>query len=382
MKIVSFFIFIFMFPFASFTQSETMPVILVSADSKVEYKDKMKVNVIPGSVMDKSGTLTLTPAGRVIVYHNYMFVEVAGDKSPVALDKLFVPNEEMVSKSELSFGEKMSDAVYNAFISGIKMKNQKALVSGWGSKGGSGKDGWGSKGGSGKDGWGSKGGSGKDGWGSKGGSGKDGWGSKGGSGKDGWGSKGGSGKDGWGSKGGSGKDGWVSDDIKIRSASPGGKYVEGTNNVSWEPLSGTKSYVFVIEDMDHNIVFTKNVTGTTYSIDSREAKLTSGIDYAWYVHHPVKKEVSTPVFFTVVNKAEEETAINNITSSDLYKKANEHIRMLMEAHVMEDAGLLLAAQSRYLKVIELSPNNSLAKMMYAQFCNNMNEIESAVKALK
>ena len=134
--------------------------------------------------------------------------------------------------------------------------------------------------------------------------------------------------------------------------------------------------------MDRNIVFTKNVTGTTYSIDSREAKLTSGIDYAWYVHHPVKKEVSTPVFFTVVNKAEEETAINNITSSDLYKKANEHIRMLMEAHVMEDAGLLLAAQSRYLKVIELSPNNSLAKMMYAQFCNNMNEIESAVKALK
>ena len=117
-----------MFTFASFSQSETMPVILVSADAKVEYKDKMKVNVIPGSVMDKSGTMTLVPAGRAIIYHNYMFVEVTGDKSPVALDKLFVSNEEMVSKSELNFGEKMSDAVYNAYISGIKMKNQKALV--------------------------------------------------------------------------------------------------------------------------------------------------------------------------------------------------------------------------------------------------------------
>ena len=253
---------------------------------------------------------------------------------------------------------------------------------GGGVKGGWGKDGWGSKGGSGKDGWGNKSGSGKDGWGDKGGSGKDGWGSKGGSGKDGWGNKSGSGKDGWGSKGGSGKDGWGTGDIKIRSTCPGGNYVEGTNNVSWEPLSGAKSYVFVIEDMDHNVVFTKNVTGTTYAIDTKEANLTSGVEYAWYVHHPVKKEVSTPVFFTVVNKADEQTAINNITSSDIYKKANEDFRMLMEAHVMEDAGLLLAAQSRYLKVTKMSPNNSLAKMMYAQFCNNMNEIESAAKALK
>ncbi len=393
MKIVSFFIIMFMFPFATFSQSETMPVILVSADTKVEYKDKMKVNVIPGSVMDKSGTMTLAPAGRAIIYHNYMFVEVTGDKSPVVLDKLFVSNEEMVSKSELNFGEKMSDAVYNAYISGIKMKNQKALVSGWGSKGGSGKDGWGSKSGSGKDGWGSKGGSGKDGWGSKGGSGKDGWGDKGGSGKDGWGSKsgsgkdgwgskGGSGKDGWGDKGGSGKDGWVESDIKIRSTCPGGKYIEGANSVTWEPLPGTKNYVFVIEDMDHNIVFTKNVTGTTFVIDTKAANLMMDKKYAWYVHHPVKKEVSTPVFFTVVSKEDEEKAINNASSSGIYQKANTDIRSLMEAHEMEEAGLLLSAQSRYLKVTKMSPNNSLAKMMYAQFCNNMNEIESAAKALK
>jgi hypothetical protein len=338
MKIFHIFILVLMFPLASFAQSETMPVILVSADTKVLYKDKTQINVIPGSVMKKSGTLSIGPKGRVIVYHNYMFVEVTGDKSLVALDKLFVADEAMVSKSELDFGDKMSNAVYNAFVSGVKMKNQNALFSGWGSKSGSGKDGWGDKGGS--------------------------------------------GKDGWGDKGGSGKVGWVESDIKIRSTCPGGKYVEGANTVTWEPLPGTKNYVFVIEDMDHNVVFTKNVTGTTYNLDTKAANLSTDKKYAWYAHHPVKKEVSTPVFFTVVNKADEEEALNRSSSSGIYQKANMDIRSLMEAHEMEEAGLLLGAQSRYLKVTKMSPNNNLAKMMYAQFCYNMNEIQSAAKALK
>ncbi|MFZ1457513.1 MAG: hypothetical protein WAT46_15830, partial [Saprospiraceae bacterium] len=178
MKAFKLFFIILMFPIGLFAQSETMPVILVSADGKVTYQDNSKLNVIPGSIMKKSGSLIVSPKGKAIVYHNYMFVEVSGDQSPISLDKLFVDDQSLVSKSELSFGEKMSDAVYNASISGVKMKNQKDLVSGWGDKTGSGKDGWGDKTGSGKDGWGDKTGSGKDGWGDKTGSGKDGWGDK------------------------------------------------------------------------------------------------------------------------------------------------------------------------------------------------------------
>jgi hypothetical protein len=54
----------------------------------------------------------------------------------------------------------------------------------------------------------------------------------------------------------------------------------------------------------------------------------------------------------------------------------------MEAHQMEGEGFLLSAQTKYKKAIVMSPKNSLAKMMYSLFCKNMNEVESAVKALK
>jgi hypothetical protein len=393
MKIFCFLLVLFILPTLSFSQSETMPVILVSSDTKVTHENKSKVKVIPGSIMNKAGNLTFNPNGRVIVYHNYIFVEVTGDKSPVALDRLFIDDGSLVSKSELAFGEKMSDAVYNATISGVKMKNQKALVSGFGDKSGSGKDGFGDKSGSGKDGWGKKTGSGKDGFGDKNGSGKDGWGKKtgngkdgfgdkNGSGKDGWGKKTGSGKDGFGDKNGSGKDGWGKKDIMTRSTCPGGKYIEGLNKVSWEPLKGTKNYTFVIEDMENNIVFTTQVKGTEYTFDTKVAKLMNDTTYAWYVHHPTKKEVSTPVFFTVVDKAMEDKALNLINAAAIYKKANTDIQILMEAHQMEEEGFLLAAQSKYKKAITNSPKNSLAKMMYSLFCKNMNEVESAVEALK
>ena len=382
-----------MFPIGLFAQSETMPVILVSSDSDVIYQGKSKVKVIPGSIMNKSGSLVFNPKGRVIVYHNYYFVEVTGDKSPVVLDKLFVDDGSRVSKSELAFGEKMSDAVYNASISGVVMKNQNNLVSGWGDKTGSGKDGWGDKTGSGKDGWGDKTGSGKDGWGDKTGSGKDGWGDKTGSGKDGWGDKTGSGKDGWGDKTGSGKDGWGDKtgsgkdgwgkkDIMTRSSCPGGNYVEGSNDLSWELLKSTKTYTFVIEDMEHNIVYTTQVKGQEYALDSKIANLKVGTKYAWYVHHPTKKEVSTPVFFSIVSKEMEDKTLKSIQSADIYKKSNADIRLLMEAHQMEEEGFLLSAQSKYKKAMVMSPKNSLAKMMYSLFCKNMNEVESAVKALK
>ncbi len=404
MKIVSFLIMLFILPMVCFSQSETMPVILVSSDSKVTHQDKSKVKVIPGSIMNKSGILTFNPNGRVIVYHNYIFAEVTGDKSPVALDQLFIDDGSLVSKSELAFGEKMSDAVYNATISGVKMKNQKALVSGFGDKTGSGKDGWGKKTGSGKegfgdktgsgkdgfgdktgsgkDGWGKKTGSGKDGFGDKTGSGKDGWGSKSGSGKDGFGDKTGSGKDGFGDKTGSGKDGWGKKDIMTRSSCPGGKYIEGLNRVSWEPLKGTKTYTFVIQDMQHNIMFTTQVKGTEYTFDTKVTKLMTDTTYAWYVHHPTKKEVSTPVFFTVVDKVMEDKALTLINTAGIYKKADTVIRLLMEAHQMEEEGFLLAAQTKYKKALAISPKNSLAKMMYSLFCKNLNEVESAVKALK
>ena len=327
MKNLCLLICLFIFSNLAFSQSETMPVILISTNKSISYKDQSKVKVIPGSIMNKQGTLTIPPQGTATLYHNYMFVEVNHNESPVVLNKLFENNEGMVSKYELSFGEKISNAVYNASISGVKMKNKKSLVSGWGNKAGSGKDGWGDKAGSGKDGWGDK-------------------------------------------------------DIKIRSKCPGGKYVSGINTVSWESLKGTKNYTFVIEDMDHNIVFTTQVKGTEYSIDTKVANLMLNKTYAWYVHHPTKKEVSTPVFFQVVEKSIEEKALNDITSLEIYKKANAELMLLMVAHQLEDTGLILAAQSKYKNAMKVAPKNSLAKMMYSLFCINLNEVESAAKALK
>lgn len=51
MKAFKLFFIILMFPIGLFAQSETMPVILVSADGKVTYQDNSKLNVIPGSIM-------------------------------------------------------------------------------------------------------------------------------------------------------------------------------------------------------------------------------------------------------------------------------------------------------------------------------------------
>jgi hypothetical protein len=404
MKILNVVVFFFIFQIVSFSQSENMPVILVSSDSKIIYQDNSKINVIPGSIMNKKGSLLINPGGKAIVYHNYFFVEVSGDKSPVALDKLFVDDGSMVAKSELAFGEKLSDAVYNASISGVKMKNQQALVSGWGDKTGNSKDGWGDKTGNSKDGWGDKTGNSKDGWGDKTGNSKDGWGDKTGNSKDGWGDKTGNSKDGWGDKTGNSKDGWGDKtgnskdgwgdktgnskdgwgkkDIKTRSSCPGGKYIEGLNKVSWEALKGTKTYTFVIEDMENNIVFTTQVKGTEYTIDTKAAMLLMDSTYAWYVHHPTKKEVSTPVFFNVVSKEWEAKALNPMKAADIYKKSNSDMQLLMEASQLEEEGFLLAAQTKYKEALVVSPKNSLAKMMYSLFCKNMNEIESATKALK
>ena len=354
MRIFNLLMFFVLLRSISFAQSETMPVILVSANTKVTYQNNSKIDVIPGSIMNKTGTLWINPNGRVVVYHNYMFVEVTADKSPVDLNKLFVDDELLLTKSEQAFGNKMSEAVYTASKSGVKMKNQNALISGWGNNV----------------------------FGDKTGSGKDGWGDKTGSGKDGWGDKTGSGKDGWGDKTGSGKDGWGKNDIMTRSASPGGKYTEGLNKVSWEPLKGTKKYTFVIEDMNHKLVFSTEVKGTEYSFDSNACKLTIGTQYAWYVHHPTKKQVSTPVFFTIIDKEAEGKAVAKIKSSEIYQKSNASVKLLMEAHQAEEEGFLLSAQTKYQMAIQIEPNNSLAKMMYSLFCKNMNEIKSAVEALK
>jgi hypothetical protein len=393
MKILNVLLVIVLFSFALQSQSEYMPVILVETDVKANFVHSRKMKVVPGSILDKAGTLQLSSQGKAIIYHNYEFVEIDQQMNTMALDNYFGKSDELVSKSELNFGEKMSDAVYHALTSGVRMKNQKSLVSGWGDKSGSGKDGrvdmsgslkdgWGDKSGSGKDGWGDKSGSGKDGWGDKSGSGKDGWGDKSGSGKDGWGDKSGSGKDGWGDKSGSGKDGWGSNDIKIRSLCPGGKYLDDRNEVTWEALKGTRNYIFVIEDMNHNIVFSRPVKGTRYHIEKQSMGLKNDTRYAWYVHHPTKKEVSTPVFFTISQKDVGNKVLSGINQSDIYQKANPDTRLLMEAHQWEESGYLLEAQTKYKEAIRMSPKNSLAKMMYSLFCYNLNELQSAVEALK
>jgi len=310
-----------------YAQNPNMPVILVAADNSVTYRESSTINVTPGSIMDKTGTLLLKPQSRAILYHDFHFVEVQSDQSPVEIASLFDNSEELVSKIEIAFGERISEAVYTASISGVTMRNRKALLSGWGAKSGSGKDGWGAKSGSGKDGWGEQ-------------------------------------------------------DIKTRSSCPGGNYLEGINNIHWDRLKGTRSYQFVIEDMDNNIVFSTLVNENRFALDTREANLELDKEYAWYIHHPTKREVSTPVFFKVVDRSVSNEAISPLGTIDIYKKFDPATQALMRAFQLEEKGLLLSAQETYLNAIINSPGNSLARMMYAYFCFELGEVESAVNALR
>jgi hypothetical protein len=374
------------------SQSSAMPIILISSDQKAIHDDQVKTSVVPGSIMNKSGKLILAANSKAVIYHDFSFMSIEGNASPINLATIFNSTEALIPETEANLGEYISDAVYNALTSGVTMKNQKALVSGWGSKGSGGRDGWGSKGSGGRDGWGSKGsggrdgwgskGSGRDGWGSKGTKGRDGWGSKGSKGRDGWGSKGSKGRDGWGSKGSGGRDGWGESEIVTRATSPGGDYAEGNNLLQWEKINGVKEYQFVIEDESNNIVYTSKVKGNQFTLNNGAAKLELGKDYAWYVHHPSKREVSTPVPFRIMNSNELNSALASIRDLNLYKNADNVTKQLMEAYQLHQKGWLLASQNAYLTAIKQNSKNDLAKMMYSFFCIELGEVESAASALK
>ena len=393
MKHISFLTFYLLIPFFAFTQSATMPVILISSSGKITHKDEVLTNLVTGSIMNKKGTLSISKGGKVQIYHNFTFLQKSAADSPLDLANVFNSDDELISQTESDLGDYIANAVYSATTSGIVMKNQTKLVSGWGSKGTGNRDGWGSKGTGSRDGWGSKGTGNRDGWGSKGTGNRDGWGSKGTGNRDGWGSKGtgsrdgwgskGTGsKDGWGSKGSGGKDGWLNSEIVSRTLIPGGAYIEGNNLLSWKAIPGTMKYTFVIEDIDNNIVYKQDVTGTSLNLNTSTAKLERGKSYAWYIHHPVNRQVSTPVPFTVVSAEMESQALAGLKDLSLYKESDQITKELMEASQLHLANLFLLSQKKYNDILKKAPGNSLAKMMYAYFCNELGEIENAAEILE
>ena len=374
-------------------QSPTMPVILVSTDKKATHNDLAINSVISGSIMNKKGKLTLESGAKGIIYHDFTFIQIDGNKGPIELANAFSSQDELISQTESDLGEYVSDAVYNAFNSGIEMKNQSLLVSGWGSKGSGSRDGWGSKGSGSRDGWGSKGsgsrdgwgckGAGcRDGWGSKGKGSRDGWGSKGAGGRDGWGCKGAGCRDGWGSKGKGGRDGWLNTEILSRTLVPGGDYIEGINIISWQPIAGAKMYDIIIEDDKNNIVYQAKSKTNSFSLNSVTAKLELNKNYAWYVHHPVRRIVSTPVPFRIVEKQKETDAISELKTLPIYQNADNTTKLLFEAAILHQKELFNQAKSKYDAALKSAPDNSLAKMMYSYFCNELGEIESAAETLE
>ena len=349
MKHISFLTFYLLIPFFAFTQSATMPVILISSSGKITHKDEVLTNLVTGSIMNKKGTLSISKGGKVQIYHNFTFLQKSAADSPLDLANVFNSDDELISQTESDLGDYIANAVYSATTSGIVMKNQTKLVSGWGSKGTGNRDGWGSKGtGS----------------------------------RDGWGSKGTGSKDGWGSKGSGGKDGWLNSEIVSRTLIPGGAYIEGNNLLSWKAIPGTMKYTFVIEDIDNNIVYKQDVTGTSLNLNTSTAKLERGKSYAWYIHHPVNRQVSTPVPFTVVSAEMESQALAGLKDLSLYKESDQITKELMEASQLHLANLFLLSQKKYNDILKKAPGNSLAKMMYAYFCNELGEIENAAEILE
>ena len=384
---------LFMIPFIAFSQSATMPVILVSGTGKITHKDQVVTEVISGSIMNKKGTLTIPAGGKALIFHDFSFIQKSAADSPLDLSSTFNSQEKLLSQTESDLGEYVADAVYSALNSGIKMKNQANLISGWGSKGTGNRDGWGAKTSGSRDGWGCKGAGCRDGWGSKGSGSRDGWtskkpverdgwGSKGTGSRDGWGCKGAGCRDGWGSKGVGGKDGWLNSEIVSRTLSPGGTYTEGDNKLTWQALPGTHKYLFVVEDVDNNIVFQREVLGTSFTLNTVTAKLESGKNYAWYVHHTVKRQVSTPVPFTVVAASSAIDALKDVKDLAIYKASDAITKELFEASQYQASGFFLLTQKKYNEIAAKAPGNNLAKMMYAFFCNEMGEIENAAAILE
>ncbi|HMP30127.1 MAG TPA: hypothetical protein PKD85_11030, partial [Saprospiraceae bacterium] len=153
---------------------------------------------------------------------------------------------------------------------------------------------------------------------------RDGWGAKGSGGRDGWGAKGKGGREG-------GREGWAENEIISRSLSPGGDYISGVNDLRWQPIKGTKDYVFVIEDAKNNIVHTTNVKGNMFTLDNSKVQLNMNEDYAWYVHHPTKREVSNPVSFRIIDQANIKSSLEEFNKLSFANHADEVVRELYTA---------------------------------------------------
>ena len=166
-----------------------------------------------------------------------------------------------------------------------------------------------------------------------------------------------------------------------RALNPGGAYIDGVNVLNWSPMKGASRYTFVIEDESNNIVFQTDIKGTSYTLNSLQAKLEKNKNYAWYVHHSVRREVSTPVPFYISETDQSDSILKEIKSLVIYQQADATTQNLFEAAQFHQNGFYLSAQQKYKDALAKTPGNSLAKMMYSFFCNEMGETENAAAIL-
>jgi Tfp pilus assembly protein PilF len=66
----------------------------------------------------------------------------------------------------------------------------------------------------------------------------------------------------------------------------------------------------------------------------------------------------------------------------IYQNANNTTKLLFEAAILHQKELFNQAKSKYDTALKSAPDNSLAKMMYSFFCNELGEIESAAETLE
>ena len=348
---------------AGAAQTVDSPVVIIASGGKVDYVsgDKsVKMRVIPGAVLKKSGKLTLAKKASAVVYCDGRIQQLEG-KATFAFTDVFPEGGVSPLNFDPRFGRYIRMAVE---LTAIK----------------SGSDGWGKRVG---DGWGhsvtdtirST-----DGWGrgvtdtirSA-----DGWGrgvtdtirST-----DGW----GRGvtdtirtADGWG-RGVTdtirSTDGWGGHGFRIIPILPVGKVLPGVVVFSWSRPAGASAYQVIIQDAKKQRLHSVTVQDTFVPIDLRALNLASGNPYYWRVQAPDAPRItSTLVEFTVSSADEQASDLKRAAKSNVYNKGEADLKGLMEAAALEEYEWYYDAQQKYAALFKRYPKNTMLRMLYSAY---------------
>lgn len=345
------------------------PAIVVSCDGKVRYLpagDTAELDVAPGAVVKKSGTLKLEGGASAVVYCNGRLKRLNNDGLH-ALPEVFKPGGLATLNFDPDFGKYIQAAVEFAaakhFGDGwvAAVTDPKHFGDGWGAavtdpkQGG---DGWGSAVTDPKQGG--------DGWGAavtdpkQGG---DGWGSAVTEPKQ--------GGDGFGAavtdpkQGG---DGWGNQQARVTPVLPFGHLQAAPTPFSWLNPDAAQNLQLEILDPNNQVLHSIAAPEQPLSVDLGKLALAPGQKYTWRLRlQDAGGAVSDTRQFAILPAADQTAAAQRATRSSVYESGDAVLRGMMEAVALERAEWYAAADQMYAGLINQHPGHNMLRMMYAAF---------------